>query len=197
MASSFPKLCLAHEISGLAEVRVEHPRHRHDPGPEIVAVHGLTVEINAVVFGYSVDSAGDGMFDDTEASLGSSPFGPDTDGDDVIDVMDPLPLDAGVGSAWLAGVTGGLAVALEDLDPCLVNAPNDNAAAGQLGSLATRAMNAAESFEAGRSTSATTHLENILDAVDTGSDQTWLPPSDEADELALVILGLLELAEFE
>jgi hypothetical protein len=42
-----------------------------------------------------VDSDGDGLTDAEEAALGSDPFDADTDGDGVLDGVDPSPLDAG------------------------------------------------------------------------------------------------------
>ncbi|MCA9491702.1 MAG: VCBS repeat-containing protein [Myxococcales bacterium] len=48
-----------------------------------------------------VDSDGDGLTDVVEAGLGTDPDDPDTDGDGVLDGVDPHPLDGGGGDAGL------------------------------------------------------------------------------------------------
>ena len=154
---------------------------------------------NAVGFGFSVDSDGDGLFDDDEVGVyGSDPLLADTDGDGVDDGDDPTPAVPGVGSDWLAQWSHALAAQIECLDLGLVDAANDNAASGRLGSMATRASNAAESFEDGKISSASALLEGLLDRVD-GVDKPddWLIDSDERTDLAEAILELLELAAYE
>ncbi len=158
----------------------------------------VTLE-NAVGFGFSVDSDGDGLFDDDEVGLyGTNPKLSDTDGDGVDDGDDPNPAEPGVGSDWLADWSWALAAEIECLDLSLVDAKNDNAASGRLGSMATRAGNAAESFEDGKISSATALLDGLLDRVDgADSPEDWLVDSDERVALAEDLMLMLELAEYE
>jgi hypothetical protein len=158
----------------------------------------VTLE-NAVGFGYTVDSDGDGLFDDEEyADYGTDPLLADTDGDGVDDGVDPYPATAGVGSDWLAAQAEALGAALDRLDLSVVNAKNDNAASGRLASMSTRAYSAASGFAEGKGSSATALLDGLLDRVD-GEDnpEDWLIDCDQRVEIAEAILLLLELAAYE
>lgn len=159
---------------------------------------GLVTLKNAVGFGFSEDSDGDGLYDDDEIALyGTDPLVADTDGDGVDDGDDPYPATPGVGSEWLAERTIALAADIESLDLSLVDAKTDAAASGRLGSLSTRAYNAADSFAEGRYSAATALLEGILDRVDGDrSPEDWLVDCAERTDIAETILILLELAGY-
>jgi hypothetical protein len=152
-----------------------------------------------VAFGFVPDSDGDGLFDDEEFSVyGTDPLLADTDGDGVDDGDDPEPAEPGVGADWLAAEALALATSIECLDLSLVDAANDNAASGRLGSLATRARSAAERFEDGKVSSATALLDGLLDRIDgVDSPEDWLVESDARATLAEATLTLLELATYE
>jgi hypothetical protein len=180
-----------------------------DPTDEVIGLElvytlrssdgGLVTLDNAVGFGFADDTDGDGLFDDDEYSVyGTDPLLADTDGDGVDDGDDPSPAVPGVGSDWLAQQAYALALAIECLDLSLVDAANDNAASGRVGSMATRASNAASSFEGGKINAATALLDGLLDRVD-GADKPddWIIDCDERVELAEAILELLELAAYE
>jgi hypothetical protein len=160
---------------------------------------GLVTLDNAVAFGFVPDSDGDGLFDDEEFSVyGTDPLLADTDGDGVDDGDDPEPAEPGVGADWLAAEALALATSIECLDLSLVDAANDNAASGRLGSLATRARSAAERFEDGKVSSATALLDGLLDRIDgVDSPEDWLVESDARATLAEATLTLLELAAYE
>ena len=154
---------------------------------------------NAVGFGLTLDSDGDGLFDDDEYALhGTDPLDADSDGDGVSDGVDPYPLEPGVGLPFLAEMADELAVAIDALDLDLFDAPNTSAAAGRRGSMANHADHAADRFDSGRARQAITQLERILDRLDGASrPRDWLFASPEQGALLDLTLLVIELAELE
>ncbi len=164
------------------------------------SLDGKTVTLeNAVGFGFSLDTDGDGLFDDDEVGLyGSDPLLTDTDGDGLDDGLDPLPATPGAGSQWLAEQCYALAMTIESLDLNQVAAPNKNAAAGRLSSMHALALNAAKSFDKGKAVAATALLQALLDRVDgVAPPEDWLLDGPTRSELATIILTILDLAEYE
>ncbi|MBW1880492.1 MAG: hypothetical protein JRI25_18140 [Deltaproteobacteria bacterium] len=91
-----------------------------------------------------------------------------------------------------------LAVAIDELDLALFDAPNANTAAGRRDSMATRAYNAADAFDEGRTRAGVALVEGILDRVDgIPVPPDWLLPSQQADALADEVLLMLVLADLE
>ncbi|MCK5252055.1 MAG: hypothetical protein KAQ96_03865, partial [Thermoplasmata archaeon] len=58
----------------------------------LVTVLLLMTELSVVVAGTQADSDEDGWPDVIETMVGTDPYNPDTDGDGILDSIDPTPL---------------------------------------------------------------------------------------------------------
>jgi hypothetical protein len=130
------------------------------------------------------DSDDDGLLDGVEVDLGTMPDNPDTDGDGLNDGVDPTPLDPGAPGSWIEGELRATAETVDFFDLGLIEASNENQAAGRCNALSNKVRAAANAVAADDASNAIDQLQSLLDKID--GDPTppdWVVDGPQKQEL--------------
>jgi probable HAF family extracellular repeat protein len=140
------------------------------------------------------DSDDDYLSDGEEVGLGTSPCDADTDDDGAWDDLDPSPLEAGATASELEEWATDLSSEVFDLPTSIVAAPNANAGAGRLHTLAVKIRAAGKALSLGHSETALNLLASVRGRLDGESNpEDWLAESLTQDALLREIDALMAL----
>ena len=143
------------------------------------------------------DTDGDGVNDGAEVGQGSNPNNSDTDGDGVGDALDPTPLVPGVPGSWIEERLRQDAADVLGLNLGLMDAPNNNAAAGRRWALSQAFTTAANLFAQANREAVLNQFLIVRARLDGGSaPPDWMVDGPEKDamlaevDLMIYLLGL-------
>jgi hypothetical protein len=144
------------------------------------------------------DSDDDSLLDGDEVAAGTNSCNAETDGDGLLDNVDPTPTDPGATASFLEQSARKTATDIQNLDLSVFNGPNANANKGRRNALANRAIEAANAIAAGNITGAIDALTSLLEKIDGQSPPPdWIDDSPEKAALANEVSLLISLLRLE